>query len=140
MAEKPNKTIVELVARWRERLDLQHWTIDVGVMHEEEFGGSCSIYNGRFKAIVKIAPDETFEETRLHVVHELLHVLLSDNDQAVLELEKAGVFNGQGWAVFHSQWVRQMELGVDHLTRLFLAMPHWKDDDLDPAKADRKKR
>lgn len=125
----------EWLASWlricADRLLLNHWTLRL--WHEapdEDAHASTSITDGRVFASFRF-DNEVFDldpaDARLHMAHELVHLMLDPLLQMV-EHDLKGVLGDQALVVFRRTFTRQLEIGVDHLAGTVaptLPMPPW---------------
>jgi hypothetical protein len=125
----------EWLASWlrvcADRLLLNHWTLRL--WHEppdEDAHASTTITDGRVFASFRF-DNEIFEadplDARLHMAHELVHLLLDPMLQMV-EHDLKGVLGDQALVVFRRPFRRELELAVDHLAGVVapgLPMPPW---------------
>ena len=114
-------------------LHLQHWTLRI--YHEApdtDAHASVMITDGRVFASFRF-DNGVFEidpsDARVHLAHELIHLLFDPLLQMV-EYDLKGVLADQAHTIFRRAFLRQVEIGVDHLSStvaLALPMPPWVD-------------
>ena len=100
-----HKIVLELVERWRERLDLGHYRLQVSAWPKSETDkreewAAISMCEASYQAHICYNPSLDFDDMRSAIVHELCHLLTDHTRHAVNRLANAGIFTDQGWKMF----------------------------------------
>lgn len=116
------------VAFWQRKLGLQHWTLRVEIVDgfddSPDSDARCSaadqydVANLDFKGAFLDAAE--FEEVETTIIHELLHVMMRDFDQAIErvddQLAKAAA------DLWHAQVLHEREGVVDRLSKVIFLL------------------
>ena len=132
-----HKIVLDLVERWKTRLKLEHYTLQVTPylvdMGKDQSGfrwAEVSMSDVSYQAHISYNPAIKFTDMRMSIIHELCHLLTDHLCHVTERLSSTGIFTDQGWKLFENEFRRAQELNTCHLEKVFSAIAQWSDKDL----------
>ena len=136
--------LVDLVEAWRGRLNLENWeirwTIETG--SPTTYMAQTEVGRGAHAAFIRFNQDkiQDYEDLRLTVIHELLHLLWDRPFRIVVDrMDDAGVLAKDAQALFNEIYVDEFEISLADTTEI-LSRHYKAEDERIYLKPKRKKR
>ena len=130
MTDDQHAMLTTYVNDLRKALGLRDWTVTVKHRPStEDASAQVHCIYGQRLAHIRVAEDwwdDSPDDQRSHIVHELLHCHLDPTDTLVCSLE--GTLGGGAFAIAHSAHETAVEFAVDGITRAvapLLPLPAW---------------
>lgn len=124
--ETPEAYLDRVLATWVERLRLSHWDIQIAWGQQldpsDEVLAECVLEDSYDQARIKIVT--TYAEWSQHIanttiVHELMHVVHRDLDEAVRSAKTC--MSASLWGLFEARFIHESEGIVDRLAAILVS-------------------